>query len=133
MSYLRGTQEGWAQARVAYWPMRAGVRESRRWKGRVCLTGEAILDGKRGEDDVAKATWPLELRETHRGPKLRFPREGRYAGIPAGALQAAEFEQLFVAGRCLSCDHEAQASIRVMGTCFATGEAAARLAVAGRL
>jgi hypothetical protein len=29
-----------------------------------------------------------------------------------------------MAGRCISCSHEAQASIRVIGTCLATGEAA---------
>jgi len=34
-----------------------------------------------------------------------------------------------VAGRCISADHAAQASIRVMGTCFATGEAAGRAAL----
>jgi hypothetical protein len=29
-----------------------------------------------------------------------------------------------MAGRCISCSHEAQASVRVIGTCLATGEAA---------
>ena len=42
------------------------------------------------------------------------------------SAQATTFylDRLFMAGRCLSCSHEAQASIRVIGTCFATGEAA---------
>lgn len=31
---------------------------------------------------------------------------------------------LWSAGRCLASDHAAQASIRVIGTCLATGEAA---------
>ncbi|MGH8473089.1 MAG: FAD-dependent oxidoreductase, partial [Gammaproteobacteria bacterium] len=30
---------------------------------------------------------------------------------------------LWTAGRCLSCDHQAQAALRVIGTCFATGQA----------
>lgn len=129
VGYLKAHQSGWESAYVAHWPMRAGVRESRRWQGRACLTGEEILAGVTHEDDVALATWPLELRETNRGPKLRYLREARSAGIPAGALQAKVVERMYVAGRCLSCDHEAQASIRVMGTCFATGEAAGRMAV----
>jgi hypothetical protein len=131
VGYLKRSQAGWKGAYIAHWPMRAGVRESRTWRGRVRLTGEEILSGATHDDDVALATWPLELRETNRGPRLRYLRDARSAGIPAGALQAAGFENLFVAGRCISCDHEAQASIRVMGTCFATGEAAGRMAAGG--
>jgi hypothetical protein len=45
-------------------------------------------------------------------------------------LRSRTFENLFVAGRCISCTHEAQASIRVTGTCLATGEAAGKAAAA---
>lgn len=130
VDFLARHEPAFAGAYVSHWPARAGIRESRRWRGRATLTGAAVLAGERRDDEVALAAWPLELRETNRGAKLRYPVDGRPAGIPAGALTAANFDRLFVAGRCLSCDHEAQASIRVMGTCFATGEAAARLAVA---
>ncbi|RYD49785.1 MAG: FAD-dependent oxidoreductase, partial [Verrucomicrobiaceae bacterium] len=44
-------------------------------------------------------------------------------------LKPSGIGKLFVAGRCISTDHDAQASIRVMGTCFATGEAAGNAAV----
>ena len=83
-----------------------------------------MLSGARHEDDIALAAWPLESRETTRGPKLRFPDDDRAAGIPLGCLMPRDLEGVFVAGRCLSCDHGAQASLRVMGTCFATGQAA---------
>jgi hypothetical protein len=36
------------------------------------------------------------------------------------------WENLFVAGRCPSASQEALGSARVIGTCLATGEAAAR-------
>jgi hypothetical protein len=61
---------------------------------------------------------------------LRFPDEDRAAGIPLGCLMPRDLEGVFAAGRCLSCDHGAQASLRVMGTCFATGQAAG-MAAAG--
>lgn len=127
LRYFRENQEGWEKAYVSHWPARAGVRESRRYRGEQCLTGEELLSGKRFDDEVALATWPLEFRETNRGPKLRYPVDGKAAGIPAGALKVAGLEDFYVAGRCLSCDHEAQASIRVMGTCFATGQAVGRM------
>lgn len=128
LSYLRTHHPGWERAFIAAWPARAGVRESRRWTGRAQLTGDHILHSQRFDDEIALATWPMEMRENNRGPKLRYPLTGQPAGIPADALRARNFDNLFVAGRCISCDHDAQASIRVMGTCFATGEAAGRMA-----
>ena len=86
------------------------------------------MAGSRFDDEIALATWPMEFRETPRGPKLRFPEGNRPAGIPLRCLKPAGIDRLFVAGRCISADHDAQASIRVMGTCFATGEAAGRAA-----
>lgn len=118
----------WKSAYISQWPARAGVRESRRWIGEFILTGEDLLAGNRFYDEIALATWPMEFRENARGPKLRFPEGNRPAGISLRCLKPAGIDRLFVAGRCISTDHDAQASIRVMGTCFATGEAAGRAA-----
>lgn len=120
---LRERFDGWESAYVSHWPVRAGVRESRRWQGLARFSGRDLEQGVRSADEIALATWPMEFRENARGPKLRFPAGDRPAGIPLGCLRVAD-DRLFVAGRCLSADHEAQASIRVMGTCFATGQAA---------
>ena len=128
IDFLKQEAQGWTGAYVSQWPVRAGVRESRRWIGRHLLTSEEILSGARHADDIALATWPLEFRETHRGPKLRYPENDRAAGIPLACLIPEKLGRVFVAGRCISCDHGAQASIRVMGTCFATGQAAGRAA-----
>jgi hypothetical protein len=121
---LKKEAAGWGSACISHWPVRAGVRESRRWKGRHVLTEAEVLGGVRHDDDIALATWPLEFRETNRGPKLRYPGNDKAAGIPLGCLRPEALDDVFVAGRCVSCDHGAQASVRVMGTCFATGQAA---------
>jgi hypothetical protein len=94
----------------------------------VTLTGDDLATNQRHEDDVALAGWPMEMRETARGPKFRFFDRPEPAGIPAGCLQTGLAPGLFFAGRCLSADHQALASVRVMGTCMATGQAAAHLA-----
>jgi hypothetical protein len=124
VDFLRKETAGWERACISHWPVRAGVRESRRWKGRQVLTEAEVLGGVRHDDDIALATWPLEFRETNRGPKLRYPENDQAAGIPLGCLMPESLGGVFVAGRCISCDHGAQASVRVMGTCFATGQAA---------
>ena len=126
--YLSQEVAWWRKAYISHWPVRAGVRESRRWIGDYVLTGEDLLTGARFDDEIALATWPMEFRETAKGPKLRYPEGNRPAGIPLRCLKPGGIGRLFVAGRCISTDHEAQASIRVMGTCFATGEAAGRAA-----
>lgn len=128
VAWLAGKSSFWKSAYISHWPVRAGIRESRRWIGEYVLTGDDLLAGRRFDDEIGLATWPMEFRETPRGPKLRFPEGNRPAGIPLRCLKPAGIADLFVAGRCISTDHDAQASIRVMGTCFATGEAAGRAA-----
>lgn len=124
LACLREMAPEWSAAFISQWPARAGIRESRRWVGRACLTGAQIEAGTRFADEIGLATWPMEHRENVRGPKWHFPVEDRPTGIPLDCLRIPDHDNLFVAGRCISVDHEAQASIRVMGTCFVTGEAA---------
>lgn len=128
MDFLRSEFPGFESAFLAATPDRAGVRESRRIVGLSQLTEEDILAGKDAPDAAAHASWPLEFRENAKGPKFRFPENNRSAAIPSGCLRARDFTNLFMAGRCLSATHGAQASIRVTGTCMATGEAAGKAA-----
>ncbi len=123
-TFLQKEAVGFASAYVAAWPSRAGVRESRRIVGRYRVTADDIAAGTEFSDTVAWSAWPMEFRETASGPRLRFPAEERSCGVPLRALQAQDDHSLFMAGRCLSCSHEAQAALRVIGTCLATGEAA---------
>lgn len=129
MRWLYTRSDQWSSSYISQWPVRAGIRESRRWIGESILTGEQILAGERFADEIGLATWPMEFREDAKGPKLRFPLDDRPTGIPLGCLRPLGVDNLWVAGRCISADHAAQASIRVMGTCFATGEAAGRAAL----
>lgn len=124
VEHLRTALEGFSKARITTLPLRAGIRESRRWIGETVLTEEDLLESRDSDDSVAYATWPMELRETARGPRLLYPREPKACGIPLGCLRARDLGNVFVAGRCLSATHRAQASIRVMGTAVATGQAA---------
>lgn len=124
VEHLRGSLEGFADARIATLPVRAGIRESRRWVGEAVLTEEDLLESRDSDQAVAKATWPMELRETARGPRLLYPREPKACDIPLGCLRARDLRNVFIAGRCLSATHRAQASTRVMGTALATGQAA---------
>jgi hypothetical protein len=129
-NYLRERHEDFYHCPPPVLPAQAGIRETARYVGDITLTGESLAACERPMDEVALAGWPMEKRETARGPKFRFFDRPEPAGISAGCLRNARLPGLFFAGRCLSADHEALASVRVMGTCMATGQAAARLALA---
>lgn len=122
--FLIGNAPGFENSSIEMMPSRAGIRESRRVACEYRLESEDLLRGARFEDAVGVAAWPMELREQATGPKLRYPEGGLPCEIPLRALRARGVPNFFVAGRCLGASHEAQASIRVIGTCLATGESA---------
>ena len=128
--FLKKDLEAFRSAFISAFPARAGIREGYRIKGLEELTEQDVLTGARYHDDVALSSWPIELRETALGPKFRFPEANRSCGIRAGCLRSQNVENLFMAGRCISSTHEAQAAVRVIGTCMATGEAAGKAAAA---
>lgn len=102
-----------------------GTRESRHVIARRPLTETEVVAGARFPDAVALGGWPVEH---HPGPGLpsrwiRIRADGAYE-IPLGTLQSASHSNLFAAGRTLDADAYAFASLRVMGTAFATGQAA---------
>ena len=123
-AFLRNRFPEYAEATGPFSAAEPGIRESYRWLGEYTLTAEDLVSGATFPDTVAYATWPMELRENTRGPKLRFFANPIPASIPLRCLKSAEIPGVFFAGRCLSATHEALASVRVMGTCFATGQAA---------
>jgi hypothetical protein len=123
-NFLTTTQPAFKDAHLSAFPSRIGIRESRRLMGRSILDGNAVLSGADSSETVALGTWPIENREQNTGPKWRFPLNNRPTQIPLGALHSSVVSNLWAAGRCISCDHEAQAAIRVMGTCMASGQAA---------
>jgi len=123
-NYLRTSLAGFEKCRIATLPARIGVRESRRVLGRYQLTGADIVCGAEFRDAVCRSAWPIELRENATGPRMRYPSENRACDVPLRSLLSAEIDNLLMAGRCISSTHEAQAALRVIGTCMAVGQAA---------
>lgn len=123
------TLPAFARAFVSHVAPQVGVRESRRVIGRYELTREDVLSGRKFEDAVARASWPIELwEEGQLGATYEYLDEGQTYDIPLRSLRARDVENLFVAGRCMSATHAALGSARVIGTCLATGEAVGTVA-----
>lgn len=125
--FLRAHMPGFADAYLADTATQQGVRESRHIVGESLLTGAAVAGATRCEDPVAACAWPREYHVSGRGTEYRFLPDGEYYQIPWGSLlpqQDVAPANLLVAGRCISADHDALASCRVMAPCMAMGEAA---------
>jgi len=84
-----------------------------------------VTEGRRTEDCVALGSWGVEWhdRETFESSFV-YPPDGGTYDIPLGCLTSVDTPNLFAAGRTADGDRQAGASLRVMGTAFATGQAA---------
>ena len=100
-----------------------GVRQTRSIVGIERLKNQDVADARKRPDGIASCPWPIEL---HNGEKpYMFWLIHDYYEIPYGALVPIEGEQIIVAGRNLSAEHQALASCRVTSQCFGYGHAAA--------
>jgi hypothetical protein len=121
--FLRARMPGFADAFLADTAVALGVRETRRIVGAYVLTGADVQRGASFPDAVALGAWPQEYHVAGRSTEYRFLPTGVRYQIPYASLRAREVDNLLVAGRCISADHDALASTRVMGPSLALGEA----------
>ncbi|MGG4773291.1 FAD-dependent oxidoreductase [Paenalcaligenes sp. Me52] len=99
-----------------------GVRQTRSIVGVETLTNDDVLACRKRDDGICRVPWPIELHSGER-PMLHWLLDDYYE-VPYLSLVPAKGENLIVAGRCLSAEHEALASARVTAQCFEYGQAA---------
>lgn len=102
-----------------------GTRESRMIDGEYVLTGKDLLALCRFDDSIALGNYDIDIHNPEgSGTTHHFFKQGEFYEIPYRSLIPKNSENLLVAGRCVSCDHEAQASIRIMPIVCTLGQAA---------
>ena len=107
------------------------ARETCHLRGQYVLTGQDLLSARKFADGVVRNAWPVEAWDIERGVSYRYLPGGDWVEIPSRCLRPEQAPaNLLCAGAALSADSESAASIRVMGVCMASGEAAARQGVA---
>jgi len=152
--FLKENVSGFENSYISVLPANIGVRETRQIKGLYTLTEEDILNGKKREDSIAKGTYWIDIhcplgrtkdnvhlciKECSTGKycialdkykdylpskEKLYPSKNDWFSIPYGCLIPEKSKNLIVSGRCISAEHKAMSSIRVMATCMATGHAA---------
>lgn len=102
-----------------------GVRVSRRIKGKYVYTVEDLRSGKNFDNPVLIGNYPIDIHsETKGGSILEHTVKNYY--LPIESLMSADYDNLYVAGRCLSADFHAQAALRIQPSCFSMGEGVAK-------
>ena len=119
-----------------------GPRESRRILGDVVLTQDDIVGKKEFPDGCVPSTWSIDLHYPKKEYAEKFPdnpfisiavhdnRVDRTYGypVPYRCFYSKDVENLFMAGRCISVDHQALGTVRVMKTCGMMGEVVGKAA-----
>jgi hypothetical protein len=125
LNAFRNSMPGWENAYLVATGPQIGVRETRHIVGRYEVTAADVLSARRRPlDGIARCGWPLEAHHGIGSTKYT-PIEGRaFYDIPLDALRSVDRDNLWAAGRLVSSDTDAYCSLRVMGTAFATGQAA---------
>lgn len=101
----------------------AGIRESRRIQGVHTVTGEEYVSAFRYPDSISRGAHPIDMHQSKGSGQFRVDLE-QPAYVPYRALIAPEYPNLLVAGRSISTDRQALASLRVQASCMGTGQAA---------
>lgn len=105
--------------------MQIGARESRKIIGNHILTGDEIRALTKFDDSIACCCYDIDIHSPDgEGTSHYYFPQGEYYTIPYGSLVPKGSKNLLVCGRCISCDQEAQASLRIMPVCVTLGQAA---------
>lgn len=108
-----------------------GVRETRKLEGMYTITYDDIFNGVKFEDGIVACDNPLD--EVFRDEKTtHYSHEAAlnsgYYTIPVRALIPKKIKNLLFAGRCISADSKAFASVRGMPQCMLMGQSVALVA-----
>ena len=107
---------------VAATAVQAGHRQSRNIVGLHTITGEEYLAGVKYPDSVSRCAHPIDIH-TADGARQTCTFIKQAAYVPYRALVPADFPNLLVAGRPVSADRTAFASLRVQSSCMGMGQA----------
>ena len=105
-----------------------GVRVSNRVKGKYVYTAEDLRSGKKFKNPVVISNYPIDVHSNKKDDSTLEKVYQEYQ-LPIESLIAKD--NLFVIGRCISADFEAQAALRIIPSCFSMGEGLAKY-IAGK-
>lgn len=124
-AFLRDEVPGFAQAWMTQMGPTVGVRETRKLQGLYRLTGTDVAAATRFPDGIVACANPIDdvMRGDRGMTHDAAVADASYYTLPFRCLVPAAIENLLFAGRNVSADPVAFASIRGMPQCMSMGQA----------
>ncbi len=97
-----------------------GIRVSNMTEGEYIFTKDDMINSKRFKNEILSSNYPIDI---HNKNSESYEKDINYF-LPIESIKSKKFKNLYVVGRCLSADFEAQSALRVQISAFQTGEAA---------
>ncbi|MEM3658323.1 MAG: FAD-dependent oxidoreductase [Candidatus Hadarchaeum sp.] len=110
-----------------------GIRETRMIRGDYVLTEDDVLQDRTHEDGIALCGYFIDVHEPDGGERAFKGGPTKGFTIPFRSLLPKGLNNVLVVGRSISATPLAHGSIRVMGPCMATGQAAGTAAAIAAL
>lgn len=126
LKFLRKYVKGCEQVHLIKSAEFPGIRETRRIKGDFVMEGKSIHNAEIFPDAILLLSNSVDF---HKGLVGDYRPCQTVYSLPYRLLLPAKMDNLLTAGRCVSCDREVLAAIRVMPPCFGMGQAAGNAAV----
>lgn len=124
-SYLKKNIPGFSESVLLSSGPRIGVRSSRRMKGVYSITARDMIAETLFDDGIACCGYPIDIHSADgAATDSTFLRYGGYYSIPYRCLINEKVSNIMAAGRDVSSEFEANASLRVSPCCTALGQAA---------
>jgi hypothetical protein len=113
-----------------------GIRETRRITGDYELTVDDFVRMAVFDDEIGRYCYPVDVHASTLADAAAPPskandhferfrlKPGQSYGIPYRILTPRTLKNVMVAGRCVSGERMLMGSLRVMGGCYITGQAA---------
>ena len=125
LKFLRKYVKGCEKVRLVQSAEFPGIRETRRIKGDFVMQGKSIHEAEIFSDAILLLSNSVDF---HKGLVGNYQPSKVTYSLPYRILVPSGADNLLAAGRCVSCDREVLAAIRVMPPCFGMGQAAGNAA-----
>jgi len=124
--FLRSDVPGFRDAHMSMLSPTVGVRETRKLQGAYRVTGADLARGTKFPDGIVSCDNPIDdvMRTSASMTHDAVINKGSYYTLPFRSLIPSEVTNLMFAGRIISADSVAFASVRGMPQCMAMGQAA---------